>query len=69
MAFLTTVHHLDISPRDVISINCPCCKSPHMEQDKDKQLYWTCENGHVFYFSIYESSSKTLNIRLSLQVG
>lgn len=62
MAFLTTVHHLTPNLGDVISIHCPCCKSPHMEQDKEKHSYWTCANGHVFYVRLYPSSVKSLNL-------
>lgn len=63
MAILTTVHHIAINLGEVISINCPCCKSAHMEQDKEKNAYWTCDKGHTFYVDIYQSSAKAFNIR------
>jgi hypothetical protein len=64
MANLTTVHHVDIKLGEVISINCPICKCNQMVQNKYWLAYWTCGNGHEFYVSLYESSAKTLNLRL-----
>jgi hypothetical protein len=64
MANLTTVHHININSSDVISVNCPSCKTNQMEQDKEYLSYWTCGNGHKFYVSLYQSSVKTLNLRL-----
>lgn len=64
MAILTTVHHIAINSGEVISINCPCCKSANMKQDKKNSEYWMCDNGHIFYLDIYESSARSLNIRL-----
>ncbi len=40
-----------------------------MEADKkiDGFRYWTCQNGHYFYVSVYESSAKALNVALLWQ--
>jgi hypothetical protein len=69
MANLTTVHHVSISLNDVVSINCPVCSCHRMIQDKQSNAYWTCENGHVFYLSVYQSSAKSLSLRLMFQNG
>lgn len=63
MAILTTVHHIAFSSGEVISINCPCCQTAHMERDKENETHWTCEHGHRFYVDLYQSSAKALNIR------
>ena len=63
MANITTVHHINVNLREVISINCPICKSHRMEQDKQHTAYWTCEEGHIFYVDLYQSSAKALNLR------
>lgn len=69
MASLKTVHHISHKLNEVISINCPVCGCAHMEVDRDTGgfHYWTCQNGHYFYVSIYESSAKALNVVLMLQ--
>lgn len=67
MANLTTVHHITINLKDVISVNCPVCACHRMTQDKEKDAYWTCENGHEFYVSLYESSAKSLSLRFFFQ--
>jgi hypothetical protein len=40
-----------------------------MEADKEGGGFhdWTCQNGHHFYVSIYESSAKALNIAFLLR--
>lgn len=69
MAKLKTVHHISLQLNEVISINCPICGCAHMEADKkiDGFRYWTCQNGHYFYVTIYESSAKALNIAFALR--
>jgi hypothetical protein len=64
MALLKTVHHISLKLNEIISINCPVCGCAHMEADKEGGGFhdWTCQNGHHFYVSIYESSAKALNI-------
>lgn len=69
MAKLKTVHHISLQLNEVISINCPICGCAHMEADRKTEgfHYWTCQNGHKFYVSVYESSAKALNVALLWQ--
>jgi hypothetical protein len=69
MALLKTVHHISHKLNEIISICCPVCGCSHMEADKkiDGFRYWTCQNGHYFYVSVYESSAKALNVALLWQ--
>lgn len=69
MAKLKTVHHISLQLNEVISINCPICGCAHMEADRNTGgfHYWSCQKGHRFYVSVYESSAKALNVALLWQ--
>jgi hypothetical protein len=62
---MKTVHHIDPKPGDTFSFNCPVCGSSHMRQDDVfSKEYWFCNNSHIIYVSVYESTAKTLNLVL-----
>lgn len=63
MAYLRTIHHVNLFVNDILSINCPCCGTLHMKQDEKDKDFWTCESGHKLIVWIYQSSANTLNIR------
>lgn len=67
MAKIKTVHHMNIDLGELISVNCPVCKTNKMLQDQEKPDYWVCEHGHSFWVNLYQSSVDSLNLAFVYQ--